>query len=206
VPLPKNLVGKITGEPDTSPDPPVVTVPQPVMDRAGVRCRVCAHPQRHEIEKRYVTATPAGIAKWLSEDGHERIPASVIKKHFEVCVVGELILSKGAQQSAENFRARTEKLVSRLEGYLDEFDDQDSEDVGGIKSPKDWKGLAAVVNQLRASLELFGKACGHLGPDNVINIIESPQFQTVITTIAQITVQCPHCGPAVKNVLTDGDV
>jgi hypothetical protein len=202
VPLPKKLADKITGEIDPPPDP---IVQQPIMPSAGVRCRVCAHPQRAEIESRFVNSTPAGIAAWLTENGYPRVTGQYIKKHFDRCVVGELVRSQGAQQSAENFRVRIEKLVSRLEGYLDEFDDQDDA-VDGVKMPKDWKGLSAVVNQLRASLELFGKACGHLGPDNVINIIESPQFQTVITTIAQITVQCNQCGPAVKNVLTDGDV
>jgi hypothetical protein len=202
VPLPKKLADKITGD----PDPPSDSSPDPVAPEitSSSRCRVCTHPQRHEIEKRYVTAKPSGIAAWLVESGHIRLPTTIIKKHFVECVVGELILSKGAQQSAENFRARVEKLVSRLEGYLDEFDGQDNE-ADGIKMPKNWKGLASVANQLRASLELFGKACGHLGPDNVINIIESPQFVSVITTISKITVLCPNCGPAVKDVLTNGD-
>jgi hypothetical protein len=89
-----------------------------------------------------------------------------------------------------------------MEGYLDEFDEQ-GEGEDGIKPPKDWKGLAAIANQLRAAIELLGKASGHLGPDNVINIIESPQFVTVATNIAQVTVQCPNCGPAVKTILME---
>jgi hypothetical protein len=202
VPLPKNLVGKITGELDPPPELIPDPVTQVVVLSLSVRCQVCAHPQRAEIERRYVTTKPSGISSWLVEQGFQRVTASVIKKHFIDCVVGELILSKGAAQSAENFKARVEKLVSRCEGYLDEFDDQDSGD-NGIKAPKDWKGLSGVLNQLRTALELYGKACGHLGPDSVINIIESPQFQAIIVPIAQITATCAQCGPTVERLLTE---
>jgi hypothetical protein len=199
VPLPKNLIGKITGEPPPSPEPAPI-VPQ-VFDGHGVRCKVCAHPAREEIERRYVTMNPRGITRWVADNGYPTLSVAVLEKHFRDCVVGELLLSKGAQQSAENFRARVEKLVSRCEGYLDEFDEQEPSDFG-----KDWKGLSSVLNQLRAALELYGKALGHLGPDNVINIIESPQFQAVIVPIANITARCEHCGPSVEKLLTtDGE-
>jgi len=205
VPLPKNLRGKINGE----SDPPVRVTSEAsnelaTMARTGSRCLVCAHPNRAAIEEKIVEFKPPAIARWIVENGWPSISSDVVKKHFAVCIVSEVVRDKGAQRTAERFVARIEKLVGRMEGYLDEFDAQDSDDIGGVKAPKDWKGLSAIANQLRASLELLGKASGHLGPDNVINIIESPQFVTVATSIAQVTVQCPACGPAVKNILMDG--
>lgn len=199
MPIPKALANKIEGKNEIPPAAEVVTAV--VMDRAGVRCRVCAHPQRTEIENQFATLKPAGIAKWLRDGGMPQVPAPIIAKHFETCVVKEILLSKNGQRSAENFLARVDKLVSRMEGYLDDFDEQDPDKQG----PKDWKGLSAMANQLRASLELLGKASGHLGPDIEINIVESPQFIAIAAPIAQITAKCAHCGPAVKNILTDGD-
>lgn len=173
-----------------------------IFDERGARCKVCAHPAREEIERRYVTTNPRGISRWVADNGYPTVSVPVLEKHFRDCIVGELLLAKGAQQSAENFRARCEKLVKRIEGYLDEFDDQETPD--GTNLPKDWKGLSSVLNQLRAALELYGKALGHLGPDNVINIIESPQFQAVIVPIANIAARCEKCGPPIEKLLSEG--
>jgi hypothetical protein len=195
VPIPKALANKIEGKPEETP---VQIVAATETDLRGARCRVCLHPQKSEIEDRFATMRPQGIARWLIEHGYLGVPASLIKKHFDVCVVGDLFMAKNGQQSAESFRNRIDKLVTRLEGYLDEFDEQEPGQFG-----KDWKGLSAVANQLRASLELLGKASGHIGPDNVIQIIESPQFQAFVIKVSQVTVQCDRCGPLVEAALDE---
>lgn len=194
MPLPSQLKSKI------SPAVEVVTAqvePRPV--RSGKQCRICSHPNRSEIEEMYAYVSPRGIADWLLRQGFDPVKEFAISRHFKQCVAGDMIRGSNAARSAETFISRVEGLADRLEGYLDEFDAQDSKD-----APKDWRGLSSVVRELRAALELLGKTLGHIRPDIEVNIIESPQFVAVITPIAQITAKCSTCGPAVKTVLTEG--
>lgn len=199
MPLPSGIKNKIT----PTPDPPVPVASVPVTPKpitAGSPCKVCVHEQRAEIEEMFTHVSSRGIADWLLRQGFEPIKEPAINRHFKKCVAGAVMRGASAARSADAFVTRVEGLADRLEGYLDEFDEQDSDKNG----PKDWRGLSSVVRELRASLELLGKTLGHVRPDIEINIVESPQFVAVMTPIAQITAKCPMCGPAVKTVLTDG--
>ena len=194
MPLPSALKNKIT---PANPEP-VIEVVKPIV--AGGRCYVCKHDQRSEIEAMFADQVSARkIADWLIRQGHVEIKEKTIFKHFNECVPGALLRGSRDKRSADTFLTRIEGLTDRLEGYLDEFDSQDPDKSG----PKDWRGLAAIVNQLRSTLELLGKTLGHVRPDVEINIVESPQFQTVVMPIVQVTAKCSHCGPIVESMLTE---
>lgn len=194
MPLPSQLKNKINPNSEALP---VQVVPKPVTQ--GSQCKICGHAQRSEIEEMYTNVSPRGIADWLLRQGFDPVKEPAINRHFKNCVAGAIVRGASAARSADAFITRVEGLADRLEGYLDEFDEQDPDKNG----PKDWRGLSSVVRELRASLELLGKTLGHVRPDVEINIIESPQFVAIATPIAQITARCSNCGPAVKAILTE---
>lgn len=195
MPLPSALKSKITPAVTVKPE---IIIPKPVS--SGGRCQLCQHPNRSEIESMYADNVPARqIADWLLRNNFPAVKDTSINQHFKKCVAGALLRGSGAARSADAFLTKIEGLTDRLEGYLDEFDSQDPDKSG----PKDWRGLAAIATQLRSTLELLGKTLGHVRPDVEINIVESPQFQTVVMPIVQVTAKCPHCGPIVESMLTE---
>lgn len=183
-------------------------VPKPV--KPGTQCRVCAHEHRSEIEEMYTNVSPRGISDWLLRQGFEPVKEYALNNHFNKCIAGAIVRGARAARSADAFTSRIEGMLDRLDGYLEEFDQEkalcaqcgvDIEKSG----MKDWRGLSGLLREWREAMALYGKVLGHVRSDIEINVIESPQFKAVVMPIVQVTAKCAHCGPTVERVLTEGD-
>jgi hypothetical protein len=138
-------------------------------------CGVCNHPDRDAIDKAVVDRSQSHRAIAL----HYGISRFAVDRHVQHISAAlktvRLNRETGANQS---LMERIESLISRTENFL-----STAEKTGQVA-----QGLAAV-RELRALLELLGKASGELKPDGattVVNILQSPEILQVIRAVRTV--------------------
>ncbi len=155
-------------------------------------CTVCAHPDLEAIDEALVSRQPyRAIAE------RHCLSSSAVLRHSQNHVSPAL-----AALQAERERAGGERLVDRIEDLMDRADRLLS---ASEESGKVVQALAAV-REMRALLELLGKASGELKPDGpqvVVNLISSDEWLAVRAVIFAALAAHPEARQAVATRLLE---
>jgi hypothetical protein len=153
-------------------------------------CTACHHPEREAIDAAIVERQSyrAIARQWgLSKVAVARHVAHVSRALTAIAADRE-------EAAAGSLRERVEGLIRRTEVFL-----AAAEKTGAVA-----QGLAAV-RELRALLELLGKASGELkpegGPSVSVNVLASPEIVQVTTVLMRALAPYPQARIAVADAL-----
>ena len=133
------------------------------------RCTVCDHPERHSIDEALVTGAPyRSVAKRfeLSESAvyrhkTEHLPAHLLKAKE----VAEVAQADDLLDQVRNLQAHALDILGRAE------------------KAGDLRTALAAISQTRGNVELLGKHAGELDERPVVNVLLSPQWVMIRTTM-----------------------
>jgi hypothetical protein len=137
----------------------------------GGRCTVCSHPDREAIDDALVrgslTYRELTARYGLSKDSLSRHRATHVSAALAAILAADNRLDEG--QSVPLLR-RVENLIARTDKML-----KAAEREGRVNA------ALAAVRELRALLELLGKASGELreGPQVTVNLLASPEWLAI---------------------------
>lgn len=155
------------------------------------RCTICTHPERDGIDSELAAgATYMGIAR-----SYEVGPESV-RRHALNHLSPALAAVRAAREEKE-----AADLVTRIEGLIAR-----AEVMFGAAA-KDGQSTQAlnVLKELRALLELWGKATGQLDdrPQVTVNLMASPEWLAVRDVILSALCAYPDARAAVSGRLLE---
>ena len=153
------------------------------------RCTVCDHPERHGIDEALVTGAPyRSVAKRfeLSESAvyrhkTEHLPAHLLKAKE----VEEVAQADDLLEQVRNLQAHALDILERAE------------------KAGDLRTALAAISQARGNLELLGKLAGELDERPVVNVLLSPQWLTIRTTMLEALAAYPEARVAVAESLME---
>jgi len=131
-------------------------------------CTVCNHPKREKIDKYLVEGEPyRSIAKQFS------LSDAAVYRH-KSHLNGTLIKAHEAQKitHAGNLMEQITNLQSRALNILSKTEEAE-----------DWRAATGAIREARGCLELLGKLAGELKEGQTVNVIVSPQWVELRTTI-----------------------
>jgi hypothetical protein len=153
------------------------------------RCTVCDHPERHGIDEALVTGAPyRSVAKRfrLSDSAAyrhktEHLPAHLLKARE----VKEVAQADDLLEQVRNLQAHALHILERAE------------------RAGDLRIALAAISQARGNLELLGKLAGELDERPVVNVLLSPQWVTIRTTMLEALAAYPEARVAVAESLME---
>jgi len=131
-------------------------------------CTACNHPSKVEIDKMLVEGEPyRSIAKQFS------LSDAAVYRH-KSHLNGTLLKAKEAKEiaQADNLMEQITNLQSRALNILSKTEEAE-----------DWRAATGAIREARGCLELLGKLAGELQEGQTINVIVSPQWVELRTTI-----------------------
>ncbi len=153
-------------------------------------CTVCQHERQEEIDIDLVRRVPVrqiGDAYGLG--------FSAVQRHKQRHLSPALIATGKAQMEAghRSILERLEELLDRCERYADDAD-----------GTGDLKLALAAVRELRATIELWGRATGELAdrPQVAINLNTDPQIAKLEAIILEALRPYPDAAQAVARALS----
>ncbi len=155
-------------------------------------CSVCDHDQLAEID-----AALAGGASRNEVARRFGVHSASVQRHRAAHLSPALVATAKAEAEGQRYRSlldRIEDLVETIEGVM-----------ASAKEEGRPSAILAAARELRAGLELLGKATGELKPDGsvtVINLATSPEFLEVRRIILDALAPFPEASIAVARALT----
>jgi hypothetical protein len=153
------------------------------------RCTVCDHAERHSIEEALVGGAPyRSVAKrfGLSESAVYRHKAEHLPPHL--------------------LKAREVEEVARADDLLEQVRDLQTRAFDILERAQeagDLRTALAAISQARGNLELLGKLAGELDDRPVVNVLLSPQWVTIRTTMLEALSAYPEARAAVAERLME---
>jgi len=131
-------------------------------------CTACNHPSKVEIDRMLVEGEPyRSIAKQFS------LSDAAVYRH-KSHLNGTLLKAKEAKEiaQADNLLEQVRNLQTRALNILSKTEEAE-----------DWRAATGAIREARGCLELLGKLAGELQEGQTINVIVSPQWVELRTTI-----------------------
>ena len=152
-------------------------------------CTVCNHPQRAALDVAMVGGQSArGLARQYN------VSRDALARHQDhISAALTAVRQDKESAEAESLLERVEALILRAESFLSA-----AERTGQVA-----QGLAAI-RELRALLELLGRASGELkpdGPTTVVNILQSPEIARYIGAVRDVLADDPERLAAISDRL-----
>ncbi len=155
------------------------------------RCTICDHPDREEIDNELVEGKPyRSIAKRFN------VSAPATLRHKRSHLPAKLILAKKAKEaaSADRILANVCKLKSRTERIFRK-----------AEKAEDHRIALSAIRELRNTIELLAKLAGELKDGTTVNVLVTPEYRSLRTTIISTLAPYPEARVAVANALKDID-
>jgi hypothetical protein len=153
------------------------------------RCTVCDHPERHGIDEALVTGAPyRSVAKRFG------LSESAVYRH------------KVDHLPAHLLKAREVEEVAQADDLLDQVRDLQTRALDILERAEkvgDLRIALAAISQARGNLELLGKLAGELDERPVVNVLLSPQWVMIRTTMLEALSAYPEAHSAVAESLMD---
>ena len=150
------------------------------------KCSVCEHIQVKEIDKSLVNGT--GLRKIAERFSLSTTAVHRHKKHLN----GTLIKAREVMKitHADNLLEQVKYLQEKSLHILSK-----AEEIG------DYRACTSAINEARKCLELLGKLAGELQDGQTVNVIVSPQWVELRTTIIKALEPHPEAKFAVLRAL-----
>jgi hypothetical protein len=151
-------------------------------------CTVCNHPNKVEIDKILVEGKPyRSIAKrFLLSD------AAVYRHKSHLS--GTLLKAKEVKEmaQADNLMEQISSLQSRALNILSKTEEA-----------QDWRAATGAIREARGCLELLGKLAGEFKEGQTINVILTPQWIELRTSIIQTLEAYPEAKLSILRALEE---
>lgn len=158
----------------------------------GRACSVCTHDDRQAIDEALVSGTPY---RNLAEQFSVSLAALSRHRSDHVSAALQAVVVERERDAAASLLDRVESLIERTERILSA-----SEETGKVAQ------ALGAVRELRALLELLGKASGELKPDGlvqVLNVQTSPEWLAIRQAILGALQSHPEARMAVAGALAE---
>src|SRR5215217_8503155 len=135
------------------------------------RCTVCDHSERHSIDEALVSGAPyRSVAKRFE------LSESAVYRHKTEHVPAHLLKAKEAEEAA-----RADDLLEQVRNLQVHTLDilERAEKAGDLRT------ALAAISQARGNLELLGKLAGDLDERPIVNVLLSPQWVMIRTTMLE---------------------
>jgi hypothetical protein len=150
---------------------------------------VCDHLERHGIDEPLVSGTPyRSVAKRFE------VSESAVYRH------------KVDHLPAHLLKAREVEEVAQADDLLDQVRDLQTRALDILERAEkvgDLRIALAAISQARGNLELLGKLAGELDERPVVNVLLSPQWVMIRTTMLEALSAYPEAHSAVAESLMD---
>jgi hypothetical protein len=150
---------------------------------------VCDHLERHGIDEALVSGTPyRSVAKRFE------VSESAVYRH------------KVDHLPAHLLKAREFEEVAQADDLLDQVRDLQTRALDILERAEkvgDLRIALAAISQARGNLELLGKLAGELDERPVVNVLLSPQWVMIRTTMLEALSAYPEAHSAVAESLMD---
>jgi len=153
------------------------------------RCTVCDHPKRHGIDEALVTGAPyRSVAKRFE------LSESAVYRHKTEHLPAHLSKAREAEEAA-----RADDLLEQVRHLQAHALDilECAEKAGDLRT------ALAAISQARGNLELLGKLAGDLDERPVVNVLLSPQWVMIRTTMLKALSAYPEARAAVAESLLE---
>src|SRR5215217_4455888 len=153
------------------------------------RCTVCDHSERHSIDEALVNGAPyRSVAKQFE------LSESSVYRHKTEHLPAQLLRARGAEEAA-----RADDLLEQVRNLQVHTLDilERAEKAGDLRT------ALAAISQARGNLELLGKLAGELDERPVVNVLLSPQWVMIRTTMLEVLDPHPQARAAVAESLTE---
>ena len=153
------------------------------------RCTVCDHPERHGIDEALVSSAPyRSVAKRFD------LSESAVYRHKTDHLPAHLLRAREAEEAAkaDELLDQVRSLQTHALGILER-----AEKAGELRT------ALAAISQARGNLELLGKLAGELDERPVVNVLLSPQWVTIRTSMLKALSAYPEARAAVAESLTE---
>jgi len=150
---------------------------------------VCDHPERHGIDKALVSGTPyRSVAKRF------RLSESAVYRHKTEHLPAHLSKAREAEEAA-----RADDLLEQVRHLQAHALDilECAEKAGDLRT------ALAAISQARGNLELLGKLAGDLDERPVVNVLLSPQWVMIRTSMLKALSAYPEARAAVAESLME---
>jgi len=150
------------------------------------KCSVCEHIQVKDIDESLVNGT--GLRKIAERFSLSTTAVHRHKKHLN----GTLIKAREVMKitHADNLLNQVKYLQEKSLHILSK-----AEEIG------DYRACTSAINEARKCLELLGKLAGELQDGQTVNVIVSPQWVELRTTIIQSLNPYPEAKSAILRAL-----
>jgi hypothetical protein len=155
------------------------------------RCTVCDHPERHSIDKAFVSGAPyRSVAKRFG------LSESSVYRHKTEHLPAYLLKAREAEEmaQAEDLLEQVRTLQTHALGILER-----AEKAGDLRT------ALAAISQARGNLELLGKLAGELDERPVLNLNISPEWLELRAVIVGALEPHPAAHTAVLRALERAD-
>lgn len=152
------------------------------------KCKTCLHPRQRDIDKKLIQGISIrNIAKQfsLSPTSVYRHKNHIIETLSKAKDIKEKTNSESLMEEISNLQARALNILSRTE------------------EAEDWRAANGAIREVRGCLELLGKLAGELRDGHTINVILTPQWIELRTTIIQALEAYPKAKLSVMRALDE---
>lgn len=158
----------------------------------GQRCTICSHDDRESIDEALVAGT---AYRNLAERYGLSLAALSRHRNDHVSAALQAVVIEREHDAASSLLDRVESLIGRTERLL-----STAEESGKVAQ------ALGAVRELRALLELLGKASGELKPEGlvqVLNVQTSPEWVQIRQAILMALAPHPDARVAVGAALAE---
>jgi hypothetical protein len=153
------------------------------------RCTVCDHPARYSIDEALVSGTPyRSVAKRFE------LSESAVYRHKAEHLPAHLLKAREAEEvaQADDLLEQVRHLQGRALNILER-----AEKAGDLRT------ALVAISQARGNLELLGKLAGELDERPIVNVLLSPQWVMIRTTMVEALSAFPEARAAVAESLME---
>jgi len=152
------------------------------------KCTVCEHTQVTDIDKSLIKGI--GLRKIAERFSLSTTAIHRHKKHLNGTLiksskVKEITQANNLLQQISNLQIRALNILSKTE------------------ESGDWRAANGAVREVRGCLELLGKLAGELNEGQTVNVMVSPQWVELRTTIVKALESHPEAKLSVLKALGD---
>ncbi len=151
-------------------------------------CSICVHPEREEINAALLAGQPyRSIAK-----RYEASESAVYRHKLEHLPV-HLVKAQDAAEvaHADNLLEQVKSLQARALTILDK-----------AEASGDLRTALSAIREARGNLELLAKLLGELQQEGTVNVIMSPEWLSIRSTIVTVLEPYPQARTAVLEALS----
>ncbi len=153
-------------------------------------CTICQHPHREAIESYIV-----GFSSNLSVSALFGVSESAIRRHKGNHLPAKLVLAEKAAEVAEagDLLGQVQDLQARTLAILE-----------AAEASREHRTALGAIREARSNLELLAKLLGELDDRPQVNVLVSPQWLELRTTIVTALEHHPQARESVLRVVEGG--